>query len=118
GDAGALTRAARNLIDNAVRHASSRVDVSVSGNGAQVVLSVRDDGAGIPEADRSRIFERFARLDDARSRGAGGTGLGLAIVREIVRVHGGTVQVEDADPGARFVVRIPTTPRSMPPTRT
>jgi signal transduction histidine kinase len=110
GDADALTRVTRNLLDNAVRHASSRVDVSVSGDGAQVVLSVRDDGAGIPEADRSRIFERFARLDDARSRGAGGTGLGLAIVKEIVRVHGGTVHVEDAEPGARFVVRIPTAP--------
>lgn len=114
GDAEALTRLTRNLLDNAGRHAVSRVDVSVSNDGPDVVLSVRDDGAGVPEQDRARIFERFARLDDARGRDSGGTGLGLAIVREIVRVHGGTVRVEDANPGARFLVRLPPATQAEP----
>jgi signal transduction histidine kinase len=72
------------------------------------VLSVDDDGPGVAPADRSRIFDRFTRLDDGRARDAGGSGLGLAIVREIVAAHGGTVRVEDAPSGgARFEVHLP-----------
>jgi signal transduction histidine kinase len=76
--------------------------------GDGVTLVVEDDGAGIPESERERVFERFVRLDEARDRDAGGSGLGLAIVREIVTAHGGTVTVStSALGGARFVVRLP-----------
>ncbi len=66
-----------------------------------------DDGPGIAPSERERVFERFVRLDKARSRRAGGAGLGLAIVREIVTAHGGTADVEESDAGARLVVRLP-----------
>jgi signal transduction histidine kinase len=121
GDTSALSRVVQNLLDNALRHATSRVEVSVRAEGALSVLVVADDGPGIDAADRERVFERYARLDDARSRDAGGTGLGLAIVREIVRAHQGAVTVEEpvgSDggasagtgarlTGARLVVRLP-----------
>jgi signal transduction histidine kinase len=68
---------------------------------------VTDDGPGIPEADRERVFQRFTRLDDARARDAGGSGLGLAIVRELVRRHRGSVTLGDAQPGLRVEVRLP-----------
>ena len=108
-----LARAVRNLLDNASRHAASTVSVAVTnGSGAaadrgEVTLVVQDDGPGVPEADRSRIFERFTRLDDGRSRRSGGTGLGLAIVKEIVERHQGDVAVAGSSGGARFVVRLP-----------
>ena len=76
--------------------------------GDHVELSVEDDGLGIAEDQRERVFERFVRLDEARARDAGGSGLGLAIVKEIVAAHGGTVAVSSAGlGGARFVVRLP-----------
>ena len=82
-----------------------------------VQLVVSDDGPGIPEADRQRVFERFARLDEARDRDRAGAGLGLSIVAGVVARHHGTVAV-DADPdlgGARFVVNLPTaTPGPLP----
>jgi len=102
-----LARAVRNLLDNAERYASGQVRVALAAREGQATLVVADDGPGVPGADRDRIFERFTRLDGARDRDSGGTGLGLAIVKEIVEAHGGTIIVEDADPGARFVVRIP-----------
>jgi len=101
-----LARLVRNLLDNAERHATSLVTISVSRTGASAVLEVTDDGPGIPVADRDRVFERFTRLDGARTRDAGGTGLGLAIVHEVARAHGGTVEITGAR-GASFVVRIP-----------
>ncbi len=107
GDRAALGRVVQNLLDNAVRHASSRVEVSVGSEGPLAVLAVADDGPGIPAADRERVFERFTRLDDARSREHGGAGLGLAIAREIVRAHGGELTAEDGAPGARLVLRLP-----------
>ncbi|MBO0882891.1 MAG: histidine kinase, partial [Mycobacterium sp.] len=70
---------------------------------------------GIAEADRERVFDRFTRLDDARSRDAGGSGLGLAIVRELVRAHGGTVALGDAGPGLRVTVRLPVAGIPTPP---
>jgi signal transduction histidine kinase len=107
----ALGRIASNLIDNAVRHAASAVTVDVAlADGGMAELTVADDGPGIPAADTERVFDRFTRLDEARSRDAGGTGLGLPIVRELVRVHGGTVALEDNDPGLRAVVHLPTSP--------
>ena len=107
GDRGQLARIVHNLLDNACRHANEEVKVEVGEQGSVVRLTVTDDGPGIPEAERARVFERFARLDEARDREAGGSGLGLAIVREIVRVHGGTVRVEDSKVGARMVVELP-----------
>jgi heavy metal sensor kinase len=102
-----LCRVVRNLLDNAARHASSGVTVELQTAGDTVTLVVEDDGPGVAPEDRERIFERFARVDDARSRGTGGTGLGLAIVREIVGRHAGRVAIEDGSSGARFVVRLP-----------
>jgi signal transduction histidine kinase len=108
GDAMSLAQVVRNLVDNAARHADHKVAVAVRGSGDSVELIVDDDGAGIPEDQRGRVFERFVRLDEARARDAGGSGLGLAIVKEIVVAHGGTVEATSADlGGARFVVRFP-----------
>jgi len=84
-------RALANLVDNAVRHAAGRVEVRAYVDGPRVVVEVVDDGAGIAEQDRERVFERFTRLDEARDRDAGGSGLGLAIVRELVQRNGGRV---------------------------
>jgi signal transduction histidine kinase len=103
-----LGRALWNLGDNAVHHARTSVLLSVSLRGGQAVVAVSDDGPGIPADQQERIFDRFARLDDARGTAAGGTGLGLAIVREVVESHGGTVRVDpDHAPGARLEVVLP-----------
>ncbi len=96
GRADDLGRVVRNLLDNATRHAHTGVTVSLGGAGAQVELVVADDGPGIPTGDRNRVFERFTRLDDARSRETGGSGLGLAIARDIVAAHGGTIRARPA----------------------
>lgn len=106
GDRDALTRVVQNLLDNALRHARTTVAVALTTTD-RADLTVTDDGPGIPADQRERVFDRFTRLDDARSRDAGGTGLGLAIVRDVVLQHGGDVRIEDADPGARFVIRLP-----------
>lgn len=103
-----LTRVIRNLADNAQRHARSMVTIGLCERDGIAQLTVADDGPGIAEADRERIFERFTRLDEARTSDSGGTGLGLAITREIVQRHGGTVAVDpQASDGATFVVRLP-----------
>ena len=105
----AIGRVVANLLDNAERHARSRVAVEVADEGGYARITVRDDGPGIPPADRERVFDRFTRLDDARARDAGGTGLGLAIVRELVRRHHGTITLGDASPGLRVDIRLPIT---------
>jgi signal transduction histidine kinase len=103
-----LTRVVRNLVDNAARHAESRVAVELSTDDAEVVLIVDDDGPGIPMDERERVFDRFTRLDDGRARDAGGLGLGLSMVKVITEQHGGTVSIEDAPlGGARVRVRLP-----------
>ncbi len=108
GDRTALAQVVRNLVDNAARHAEAAMAVAVREDERGVEIVVEDDGPGIPEEQRRRVFERFVRLDEARARDAGGSGLGLAIVREIVLAHGGTVAVgSSALGGARFVVRLP-----------
>ena len=109
GDAGHLGRAIRNLLDNAVAHATSAVTVTLSEGPTGVLLTVADDGPGVAPENQARIFERFSRIDDARARTNGGTGLGLAITRDIVERHGGTVAYDDDETvGARFVVTLPT----------
>ena len=108
GDARALGRAVRNVVENAVRHAIGWVDVTLSVEDDQAVLRVADDGPGIPADRVEEVFERFTRLDDARSGAAGGTGLGLAIAREVVERHGGTIAVDaDYRPGACLVITLP-----------
>jgi signal transduction histidine kinase len=108
GDQDALRRLLVNLLDNAVRHAASQVCVSVSAAAGWAVLTVTDDGPGIPATDLERVFGRFARLDNARDRtGEEGAGLGLAIVRSTAEAHGGSAFLEDAGPGLRAVVRLP-----------
>jgi signal transduction histidine kinase len=98
GDAEALRRTFDNLTDNAVRHASTTVRIESRLRDHVVDVLVSDDGSGIPEADRTRVFDRFTRLDEARDRDAGGSGLGLAIVHELVRQAGGTVVLEGREP--------------------
>jgi signal transduction histidine kinase len=110
GDPDGLVRVLVNLMDNAVRHARTRVRLGLAREGAQALITVADDGRGIPAVYRKRVFDRFTRLDEARARDAGGTGLGLAIVRELVRRHDGTVRLEDAVPGVRAEVRLPLSP--------
>jgi signal transduction histidine kinase len=117
GQATSLTHLIRNLLDNAVRHATAQVEVTLGVVDRNVVLTVTDDGPGIPLADRERVFERFARLDESRSRVDGGFGLGLAIVRDVARRHGGDVLIEDHAPGARFVVRLPVSAQWSSPDR-
>ncbi|GAA1526222.1 HAMP domain-containing sensor histidine kinase [Streptomyces albidochromogenes] len=108
GSRGQLARVLGNLLDNAQRHARGRVEVSVRRERGAVVLGVADDGAGVPAAERERIFERFVRLDDARSRDDGGAGLGLAIARDVARRHGGTLSVARGPlGGALFELRLP-----------
>jgi signal transduction histidine kinase len=107
GDEARLTRVVANLADNAERHASGRVEFAVARHQDGVLLSITDDGPGVPVAEREHIFERFVRLDSARAHQEAGAGLGLSIVAEIVRAHGGKVWVEDAGPGARFVLQLP-----------
>ena len=109
GERDAIGRVVANLLDNAVRHAASSVRLTVAADGAYQLISVSDDGPGIPAADRERVFDRFTRLDDARARDAGGSGLGLAIVRELVRRHGGTVALRGTSPppGLHVDVRLP-----------
>ncbi len=103
-----LRRVLANLVDNAVHHASSKVVLQVRAEGGDAVLTVVDDGPGIPADERDRVFERFARLDDARDRDAGGTGLGLAIVRELLRRSDGSISLQDnpSGPGLAAVVRL------------
>ncbi|WP_235854373.1 sensor histidine kinase [Nonomuraea aridisoli] len=107
GDRLQLIRLFTNLVDNAERHAACTVTISLSAQSGQAVLVVSDDGPGIPVDQRERVFQRFARLDDARNKDTGGTGLGLPIARQIAEQHGGTLTIEDSDQGARFVARIP-----------
>jgi len=107
-----IARMVSNLGDNAARHAASTVVVNLTRLGERAVITVADDGPGVPLQDRTRVFERFTRLDDARSRdsGAGGAGLGLAIAQDIASVHGGAIHIEsraDGLDGAVFVISLP-----------
>lgn len=110
GERRSLRHLVRNLLDNAARHAARRVEISTELEAGAAVLRVDDDGPGIPEADRARVFERFTRLSPGRSRDDGGAGLGLALVRRVAEQHGGAVRA-DRSPlgGARLEVRFAAT---------
>ena len=110
GDRRQLVSAVTNLVDNAVKYSDpgSTVEVHAELVGDEVALTVRDHGVGIPPTDLDRIFERFYRVDRARSRETGGTGLGLAIVRHVATNHGGRVTVESAEGnGSAFTLHLP-----------
>jgi signal transduction histidine kinase len=101
-----LHRMTLNLMENAIRHTpeGTRVNARVAADDGQVVVTVQDDGPGVPAELRERIFERFVRGSGDRGSSSG---LGLSIVRAVAQSHGGSVELEDARPGARFVVRLP-----------
>ena len=108
GDAPRLGRVMRNLLENAERHKESEVRMQLSNDGRDALVTVDNDGPPVAPEDRDRIFGRFVRLDDSRTRDTGGTGLGLAIVAEIVKAHGGTTVAEESPDGwCRFSVRLP-----------
>lgn len=116
GDRRQLVSAVHHLVENAVKFSDpgARVDVTVTSDGTDIELAVRDRGPGIPARDRERIFERFYRLERPGAREGGGTGLGLAIVRHVVAHHGGRVTVKSVEgAGTTFVVRLPAGPRAV-----
>src|SRR5262249_41528883 len=106
----AVEQIVTNLLDNAIRYTpeGGRVTVAAARQGAAVEISVEDSGPGIPREHLPRLFERFYRVDDARSRELGGTGLGLAIVKHLALANGGEVRVEsELGAGSRFIVALP-----------
>lgn len=110
GDEGLLTVAVHNLISNAIQYSpnGSRVGIGVRTSDGVVEIAVTDQGEGIPEEDQDRVFERFFRVDQARSRHTGGTGLGLAIVKHAVQNHGGDIRVwSHPGRGSTFTIRLP-----------
>jgi two-component system OmpR family sensor kinase len=109
GDDRRLRQVFANLLTNARVHTppGTPVHVTVSANGADAQVVVRDEGPGITDQDQARIFERFYRSDPSRSRAKGGSGLGLSIVAAVVHAHGGSVDVDSSSDGARFTVRLP-----------
>ncbi|HVQ89127.1 MAG TPA: HAMP domain-containing sensor histidine kinase [Actinomycetes bacterium] len=109
GDAVALERMTRNLAENAKRYSRRHIALGLSEENGQVLLSVEDDGPGIPAEDRERVLQRFVRLDESRGRKTGGVGLGLAIVREVAESHGGSCALgESRLGGLRVEIRLPT----------
>jgi len=108
GRSGELERLVRNLADNAARHAERVVSLALVDDGGRAVFRVDDDGSGVDPSERDRVFDRFVRLDAARSRDGGGAGLGLAIVRAVAEAHGGRVELDSRlGAGAAFTISIP-----------
>jgi signal transduction histidine kinase len=115
GDEHLLKRMVLNLLDNAVKYtpAGGEIRVELIGENGHAQVVVRDTGIGISERDQSHVFDRFYRVDKARSRALGGAGLGLSIVHWIVEAHGGTVTVASSlGKGSAFTVKLPTGPAS------
>ncbi|WP_421121008.1 sensor histidine kinase [Aquihabitans daechungensis] len=119
GDRRQLVSAIANLCDNAVKYSDShsKVEVRARATGPWVEIEVIDQGIGIPARDQERVFERFYRVDRARSRDTGGTGLGLAIVRHVVQNHDGEISVSSREgDGSTFTLRLPVGPAGPSPT--
>ena len=117
GDEALLVTAVHNLIANAIQYSPDgfRVGIGVTNSNGVVEIAVTDQGVGIPESERDRVFERFFRVDNARSRHTGGTGLGLSIVKHAVQNHGGDVRVwSQQGSGSTFTIRLPEATQ-MPP---
>lgn len=111
GDADRIAQILRNLSDNALRHTHGGIRLSVMPGGDEVLVHVDNEGAPIPVSQRERIFERFTRLDDSRTRDGGGSGLGLAIARTLAAAHGGSITAEEAPDGwCRFTLALPLEP--------
>lgn len=110
GDPVLLALMVRNVMENAIRHASTTVELQLRKSNGNAVFVTSDDGPGIPAPDRARVMERFVRLDQARARNDGGSGLGLAIVADIVSAHSGSVMITDAQPGAIVTIQLPISP--------
>lgn len=120
GDRRQLTSAVYNLVENAAKYSEPGAPIIVTArrDGDDCLIAVQDRGVGIPASDRDRIFERFYRVDRARSRATGGTGLGLAIVRHVVNNHGGTVEVtSELGNGSTFTVTVPAADQDVVPQR-
>ncbi len=121
GDVRRLGQAVRNVLDNAERYAQSRITIQVRNSSDGVVLAIDNDGPPVPIAERERIFERFVRLDESRSRESGGSGLGLAITAAIMSAHRGRIlSTEAPDGGCRFELAFPSqaeSPETAPPQR-
>jgi two-component system sensor histidine kinase SenX3 len=114
GDRRQLVSAVHNLVDNAIKYSEdgSSVEVTVTSRDGWIAVAVADHGIGIPSRDLERVFERFYRVDRARSRDTGGTGLGLSIVRHVATNHGGEVSVDSREgEGSTFSLRLPTGPQ-------
>lgn len=112
GDRTKLNQVLYNLIDNAMKYTQDdgEIRVSLAAEGNDLIWRVQDNGVGIPKEDQEHIFDRFYRVDKARSRETGGTGLGLSIVRQLVGMHGGTIRVEsEFGKGSCFIVTLPMT---------
>lgn len=110
GDAGKMSQILYNLTDNAIKYTpkDGHITVTLAQNGGEITFRVQDDGIGIPEEDQKHIFDRFYRVDKARSRATGGTGLGLSIVRQLVLMHGGSIDVSsEPGKGSAFQVTLP-----------
>jgi signal transduction histidine kinase len=102
-----LIRVIDNLLDNAQRHAATTITTTLHPTPTHAVLTVTDDGTGIPPKDRERVFERFTRLPEGQTKDPHGSGLGLAISRDIAHAHHGTLTIQDSPHGARFVLELP-----------
>jgi two-component system OmpR family sensor kinase len=110
GDPAQISRAVRNLLDNATRYAATTITVRLTQDRGNARIAIADDGPGIAEHDRARVFDRFYRPQHDRGRGTGGSGLGLAIVTEIITAHHGTVRIDQNTPtGANAVIDLPLT---------
>lgn len=107
GDRHHLTRALRNLTDNATSHSRERIELRLLADSTLATIEVADDGPGVPLDERERIFERFVRLDQSRTRDSGGSGLGLPIARQIARAHRGDLKLTNSESGAHFVLTVP-----------
>jgi two-component system sensor histidine kinase VicK len=116
-DTDKMTQVIDNIVGNALKYSpkGGEIDIRLTVQENSLTITVSDEGMGIPQADLSKIFKRFYRVDEARNSQTGGTGLGLAIVKDIIKLHGGTVEAtsEGVGLGTTFTITLPYTPDLM-----